>query len=138
MLALDRVEPGSAKVCQEASDKAELGNADRTAVGDRFIVENASQCCKVQTLWNMLPEFLTQWTIRLALLALVARLVCDLVQPHVSRQRMEISRWLWTAGCALLWVHVGLAFHFYHHWSHRAALLQTARDTAAVTGLAWG
>jgi hypothetical protein len=35
-------------------------------------------------------------------------------------------------------VHVGIAFDLVHHWSHRAAYEETARQTAGVTGLNWG
>jgi len=48
------------------------------------------------------------------------------------------ARWAWTLGCALLLVHVACAFGFYHGWSHGAAYADTARQTAAVTGLRWG
>lgn len=30
-------------------------------------------------------------------------------------------RWLWTAGCAVFLIHVALAFHLVHAWSHQAA-----------------
>ena len=35
-------------------------------------------------------------------------------------------------------VHVICAFHFYHDWSHDAALEDTAQQTAVVTGWRWG
>jgi hypothetical protein len=50
-------------------------------------------------------------------------------------------RWpavLWTAAFAVMAVHVCLAFQFVHHWSHRAAAEETARQTAEVFGLHWG
>jgi hypothetical protein len=34
--------------------------------------------------------------------------------------------------------HSVAAFAVFHGWSHRAAVAATARQTAAVTGLAWG
>ena len=37
-----------------------------------------------------------------------------------------------------LLVHVALAFHFYHEWSHEHAFAHTAKQTAALTGLNWG
>jgi hypothetical protein len=36
---------------------------------------------------------------------------------------------LWLLGAAAAWIHVGLAFHFRHAWSHASALLETARQT---------
>jgi hypothetical protein len=81
---------------------------------------------------------LTRWTIRLALAAYVGRLAVDLSSPGVQPQRERLTRWLWTFGCLFLWIHVACAFQFFHHWSHAAAHEQTARETAAVTGLDWG
>lgn len=44
----------------------------------------------------------------------------------------------WTAAFVLMLVHVLLAFHFAHHWSHRSAYEETARQTAEAFGLHWG
>lgn len=35
-------------------------------------------------------------------------------------------------------VHVLLSFHFRHHWSHDAAVIETARQTKELTGWDWG
>jgi hypothetical protein len=48
------------------------------------------------------------------------------------------GRTAWTAGAVAALVHAILAFHVHHAWSHAAALADTARQTAAVTGLDWG
>jgi hypothetical protein len=37
-----------------------------------------------------------------------------------------------------LWVHVGCAFHFYHGWSHAAAVEDTARQTREAVGVDFG
>jgi hypothetical protein len=86
---------------------------------------------------TLFGEELTRWTIRLALAAYVGRLAIDLTAPQHTR-REKLARRLWTAGSLLLWAHVAFAFHSYHNWSHAAAREQTARETAAVTGLDWG
>jgi hypothetical protein len=49
-------------------------------------------------------------------------------------RRDSFARVAWTAGCAIFLVHVGLAFHFYHHWSHAEAYAATARQS----GIGWG
>jgi hypothetical protein len=54
------------------------------------------------------------------------------------RRRDGMARWTWTWGCLLLWIHVGLAFHFVHDWSHVAAYRATAEQTEAVVGWYWG
>ena len=51
---------------------------------------------------------------------------------------IEPARALWTAGAALAVVHALLAFEVTYAWSHDAAFIDTARRTAAVTGIAWG
>lgn len=85
----------------------------------------------------MTPEELTCWTIRLALGGFVASIAARLLQRRGYRAG-RVARWAWTVGCGLLWVHVGCAFQFYHHWSHNAAYMQTARETAETVGIDWG
>jgi len=45
---------------------------------------------------------------------------------------------VFTAGGLCLLAHSALAFHLRHDWSHDAALRDTARQTEALTGLAFG
>jgi hypothetical protein len=45
------------------------------------------------------------------------------------------SRGWWTAGAIAALVHVAAAFHVFHHWSHGSAVMATARQTGALTGL---
>jgi hypothetical protein len=44
------------------------------------------------------------------------------------------ARDLWVLGAALAWLHVGLAFHFRHGWSHASAFAETARQTEELIG----
>lgn len=48
------------------------------------------------------------------------------------------ARSFYTAAVALAIVHALAAFHVTYAWSHERALAATARQTAAVAGLAWG
>ncbi len=48
------------------------------------------------------------------------------------------ARAAWTVGCAAMLMHAAAAFHFYHGWSHAAAYIDTARQTAELTGFDWG
>jgi hypothetical protein len=50
----------------------------------------------------------------------------------------EPARRLWTAGMTLALVHAVIAFDVAYEWSHAKAWADTARQTAAVTGLHWG
>ena len=84
----------------------------------------------------MLGQLLTQWTIRLALALYVAWLAGWLCTR--GPRWAVVARWLWTAGCVLFLVHVACAFQFYHHWSHAAAWEDTAEQTQALLGVAFG
>jgi hypothetical protein len=79
-----------------------------------------------------LGEAFTRWTIRIALALAMAALAARIAH------RNRAARLAWTAGCLTFLAHVVCAFHFYHAWSHDAAYLATARDTAALFGLDWG
>jgi hypothetical protein len=48
------------------------------------------------------------------------------------------ARWAWAVGALAALGHTALAFHLRHGWSHAAALADTARQVAAVTGTAFG
>jgi predicted membrane-bound dolichyl-phosphate-mannose-protein mannosyltransferase len=48
------------------------------------------------------------------------------------------ARLAWTAGCLGLFAHAICALHYHHHWSQAAAYRETARQTAELTGIAWG
>jgi hypothetical protein len=41
-------------------------------------------------------------------------------------------------GCALFWLHVAAAFHFYHRWSHHHAVEHTAAETKRLLGFEFG
>jgi hypothetical protein len=79
----------------------------------------------------------TVWTVRAAValyaVGLALRANAPARRPWLGRARLA-----WTLGFVAFLLHVGCAFHFYHHWSHAAAYEATARQAAAVTGLAWG
>jgi hypothetical protein len=82
-------------------------------------------------------DALTRWTVRLALVyyALAAALMLRLRRPEwATRGRGRAARWLWTLACAAYLVHVGVAFHFAHGWSHQRAY----DHTQAVSGFGPG
>ena len=76
---------------------------------------------------------LTVATIHLSLLSYLLAVAC-----WVTGRRGTRYHWLWTAGCVLLWAHSFCAFHFYHNWSHAAALEDTARQTEAILDWRFG
>ena len=82
-------------------------------------------------------ELLTRGSIWLALMgyALGAGMMLQSEGCAPWRKR---ARWAWTAGCVFFVAHVICAFAFYHGWSHAAAVEETARQTAAMTGVRSG
>jgi len=63
------------------------------------------------------------------------------VAGEAGRIRRPSRRWVWTAslaGALLCAAHIVIAMGFHYHWSHSAAVAETARQTASVYGVAWG
>ena len=73
-------------------------------------------------------QSLTRWTVRIALLLYFAALI----GPRST------ARTLYTLGLLFYLTHVAAAFHFFHHWSHTNAYIETARQTNALFHLNWG
>jgi hypothetical protein len=69
---------------------------------------------------------LTRHTVRLALLyyAVAVALMLQLRPEEwlAAHGRGRVARWCWSLGWATYLVHLGMAFHFYHGWSHRNAI----------------
>jgi len=83
----------------------------------------------------MSDEMMTVWSVRIALLLYVAALFSWLLGEESWKQ---VTRGLWSAGLLFYLVHVAAAFHFVHGWSHDRALLETARQTEELVGVASG
>lgn len=76
------------------------------------------------------------WTARVAALGYAASV--GLLLADRDHAWSSATRAAYTAGCVTLWVHVGLAFHSAHGWSHASAVRHTAEQTAAMVGVASG
>ena len=82
-----------------------------------------------------LGDDLTRHTIRLALLfygvaaALMLRL--EPAEWRTVSARARLARCCWTLAWAAYLVHLAMAFHHYHHWSHADAVRHT-RDVSGV------
>ena len=63
---------------------------------------------------------------------------CTLLLRDKRRIHDRWSRLIWTIGCIFYVTHVALAFHSFYHWSHDEAYGETARQSAALLGFAWG
>lgn len=90
----------------------------------------------------------TRNTIRLALVYYggAAALMLLLRPGEWGAGRGRLARWGWTLAWVAYAIHVGLAFHFYHDWSHAHAVEHTARRSGFGPGIyvshlftvAWG
>jgi hypothetical protein len=81
---------------------------------------------------------LTRYTVRLALLyyGLALTLMMRLRPPDwlARSPKGRLARWCWTLAWAAFVVHLAMAFHHYHHWSHEDAV----RHTREVSGVGAG
>ncbi|MFT5522247.1 MAG: hypothetical protein ACI9G1_004270 [Pirellulaceae bacterium] len=85
-------------------------------------------------------DLIIRWTIRLAMLLYTLAVCGQLasVQLPSTSNFWRINRWLWTAGSLVFLTHVVTAFHYHHHWDHAHALAETAQETQATIGWAFG
>jgi hypothetical protein len=76
-----------------------------------------------------LGDDLTRRTVRLALLyyavAVTLMLLLQSGEWQASSIRGRLARWCWTLALATYLVHLTMAFHHYHHWSHADAVAHT-------------
>ena len=73
-------------------------------------------------------------------LALAGFVVGEAGKRRDRRTGIE-PRWAWPVWCLGLVacvVHILIAMAYRHGWSHQSAVLETARQTADVYGVAWG
>jgi hypothetical protein len=82
---------------------------------------------------------LTRHTVRLALLFYApAAALLLLLRPgewFPLSPRARAARWCWTLGLASYLVHLGMAFHHYHHWSHAEAVAHVERRSGFGPGI---
>src|SRR5262245_64557054 len=81
---------------------------------------------------------LTRNSIRLSLAWYVVALMLLMGLPRQERNattpRGRIARWCWTWGVVCFVLHLVMAFHFFHHWSHAHAY----EHTREVSGIGEG
>ena len=67
-----------------------------------------------------------RFTIRLALVCYALAIAILLTEDGSwPTTRLFLARWMWSLAVIAYLVHVGLAFHYYHHWSHADAYQRT-------------
>jgi hypothetical protein len=82
-------------------------------------------------------ELLTRALAIVAVGCYLLRVLLDLRNPS-SLRIARVTRWVWTIGCVMLWLHIAAAFHFIHDWSHASAVQETAAQTRRLTGFDFG
>jgi len=82
------------------------------------------------------PE-ITAWTIRLALLALLASIVLRMVRPWWAAGE-RFQRAIWTVAWGLFLAHIAAGMHYYHGWSNADAYADTAQQTYEKLGVRFG
>jgi hypothetical protein len=84
-------------------------------------------------------EMLTRNTVRLALVwyavALCQMMRLNCADWSAASTAGRLARWCWTGALAIFMVHVMMAFHFYHHWSHTDAFDRTRQISGFGEGL---
>jgi hypothetical protein len=85
----------------------------------------------------MLADSLIRWTARLFVACYILRLCVD-AAGRWDAASQRLARWFWTMGCGIYMVHVLVAFHLMHGWSHEAAYEHVRQRTLHTTGLASG
>jgi hypothetical protein len=81
-----------------------------------------------------------RFTIHLALVCYGLAIAILLTVPATENgrshtPRMQLARWLWSLAVITYLIHVALAFHYYHHWSHTDAFERTDRLTGFGPGI---
>ncbi|MES1213865.1 MAG: hypothetical protein ABUL64_04685 [Singulisphaera sp.] len=84
-------------------------------------------------------EMLTRNTVRLSL-AWYAVALCLMMRLGPADWRAatllgKTARWCWTWSVVCFWVHLGVAFHFYHGWSHAHAFEHTRQVSGIGEGI---
>lgn len=84
-------------------------------------------------------DALTRNTVRLSLAWYTAAVLMMLrLSPDdwaVLTLRGRIARWCWTWGIVCFLVHLAMAFHFYHNWSHAHAFERTRQISGTGEGV---
>jgi len=86
-----------------------------------------------------LGEMLTRNTVRLSLAwyaaALIAMLQLQRGDWTAATMPGRLARWCWTWAVVVFLVHLAMAFHFYHGWSHADAFERTRQVSGTGEGI---
>jgi hypothetical protein len=89
----------------------------------------------VDVMLSLLPTLAWMLLIAGALLAPAGMLLASGEAWMVSGNRVRLLRKLWTLACLAYLIHVALAFHHYHQWSHTHAMDHTRERSGVGEGI---
>jgi hypothetical protein len=122
-----------------ASDEWPEGRTLDVAVMSAAMILLAATLGLSAAMGGEVGERLTRNTVRLSLawyvMALCAMLWSREDDWLVRTIRGRLTRWCWTVSLAYFLVHLGMAFHFYHRWSHTDAFERTRQISGVGEGI---
>jgi hypothetical protein len=80
-------------------------------------------------------DLATRNTVRLSLAWYFAALCQMLRLDPDDSPRGRLARWCWTWALVCFYVHLGMAFHYFHQWSHAHALEHTRQVSGVGEGI---
>jgi len=84
-------------------------------------------------------DLLIRWTVRLSLaywtLAVTTLLLGESADTSRLGGKTRFGRWCWTFAWASYLIHLAVAFHFYHQWSHHHAMEHTREVSGSGEGI---
>lgn len=117
---------------------------ERVPLTGAMIVGGAALLAAVLVLTYLLAgdtgEMLTRNTVRLSL-AWYAAALCLMMRLHgandwrAATTEGRLARWCWTWAVVVFLVHLAMAFHYYHGWSHAHAFERTREVSGVGEGI---
>jgi len=98
----------------------------------RYGYEHAGEALVRNTVRLSLAWYLVALCIRARLPARVWRAASE---TFAEDRRLRIARWCWTWAVVVFLVHLAMAFHFYHGWSHARAFERTRQVSGYGEGV---
>jgi len=91
----------------------------------------ALSCTLVATMGTALTKNTIRLSIAWYFVALMLMMALPRQERNATTRRGKIARWCWTWGVVCFVLHLVMAFHFFHHWSHAHAYEHT-RDVSGI------
>ncbi|MCA9136721.1 MAG: hypothetical protein KDB00_08180 [Planctomycetales bacterium] len=103
-------------------------------IGDKSSIDAFGFAISIDAVLD--TQDLARWAIRISVACYVVTVTARIHGRHRIPSRSVVVAW--TTGCGFYLVHVLLAFHGFHGWSHSDAEQFTAEETYRMTGIRRG